>query len=341
MGDDVSGPIRLALVGCGRQMQQNLIPFLQRLPGQRVVACVDNDRVKAEQARAATGAAIRVSSVDELDLRAVDAAVLAVPPWESFQLTTSLVEQDIHCFVEKPAGPSTSALEKLADTVARGGRHVQVGFNFRYTEALQRLHELTAEARSGPSAVTIDFHSRHPSRPQWGVDTTAEAWIRHNGVHALDLARWFIPSPVTRLDAHAVPCGEHLLQLTVLMRHADHSVSTLRLSNQTKKFMIGVSVHTIDGSRFTASSLEQVTLDVDAGLPAGTILHRTSNLDHGWARSGFGPELAAFLAAVGRAEPYGLGEPSAADALAASELCETVMSRLGGGVLHGVTADAR
>jgi len=324
----MSGTLRLALVGCGRQMRKNLIPFVQRLPNQRVVACVDMDLACAEQAQAMTGAAICVSSVDDLDLRNVDAAILALPPLESFELTSCLVEQGISCFVEKPAGPSTSALEKLADTVRRSACHVQIGFNFRYTEVLRSLHQLTNEGRSNPSAVTIDFYSRHPSAPQWGVDSTAEAWIRHNGVHPLDLARWFVPAPVTRLDAHTVPCGPDRLMVTVVMQHADQSLTTLRMGNRTKKFMVGVSVQTADGSRFTAPSLEQVTLDVDAGTPAGTILHRTSNLDHGWSRSGFGPELAAFLEAARQPARNASDEPSVADALAASELCDAVVDQL-------------
>lgn len=324
----MSAPIRLALVGCGQQMQQNLVPFLHRLKAHRIVACVDGAPARAAQVQAATGAPRAVASVADLDLREVDAAVIAVPPLESEQLTRFFVEHGVDCFVEKPAGSSTAGLRELAEAVDRHGRQVQVGFNFRYAQVLAHLHELSAPGRSWPTAVTIDFHSRHPSAPQWGVDTTIEAWIRHNGVHALDLARWFNPASVVEIDARMVPVGADRLVATVVLQHDQGSVTMLRLGNITKKFMIGVTVQTADASRYSAPSLEQVVLDVDQGTPSGAVLHRTPNLDHGWARSGFGPELDAFLRLIALTPSSTESVvPSIRDALAASILCDQVLEQ--------------
>lgn len=328
--------LRIALVGCGRQMQQNLFPFLQRIRGQQVVACVDPDLSLAAEVQSLAPGAICVGSVDSLDLETVDAAVIAVPPEPSYRLTRHLVEHGIDCFVEKPAGPSTPALQDLDHVVRRSGRHVQVGFNFRYAETLQRLHELSRDARTTACSVTIDFYSRHPSAPQWGVDTTLEAWIRHNGVHALDLARWFVPSPVVQVDAHVIPGNADRFQVNLFLRHHDGSLSTLRMGNHVKRFLVGVTVQGMDGSRYIAPSLERVTLDLADGLPFGQELHATRNLDHGWTRSGFGPELEAFVDACrgtrsGQlANGFSQDAPSIADALAASALCDQTMDELHG-----------
>ncbi|WP_220499446.1 Gfo/Idh/MocA family protein [Microbispora sp. H10949] len=332
--------LRLALVGCGRQMRQNLLPFLQRIPGHRVVACVDPDRSLAAELASLAGGVVHAESVEALDLENVDAAVLAVPPEPSYVLTRYLVEHGVDCFVEKPAGPSTAALQDLDKVVHNTGRYVQVGFNFRYAETLQRLHELSRDVRATPCSVTIDFYSRHPSAPQWGVDTTLEAWIRHNGVHALDLARWFVPSPVVQVDAHAITGDADRFQGTVFLRHDDGSLSTLRMGNHVRRFLVGVTVQGMDGSRYSAPSLERVTLDLSEGLPFGQELHSTRNLDHGWTRSGFGPELEAFLDAC-RRKPAGhpvngngnghsptWEAPTVADALAASKLCDQTMDEL-------------
>jgi predicted dehydrogenase len=309
-------------------MQKNLVPFLQRIPGHRIVAAVDNNLARASEVQDVTGAATCVDTIENLDLASVDAAILALPPEPSFRVTSYLVERDIDCFVEKPAGPSTSALEKLADIVGRSGRRVQVGFNLRYAEVMQRLRELSGVGQPAPSAVSIDFFGERPASPQWGVDTTMEAWIRHNGVHAFDLARWFNPAPVTRLDAYAIPRGADLFLAVIAMRHADGSLSTLRIGNHIKRFLVSVSVHTADGSQFTAPSLEQVLLELDAGTPSGTVLHRQSNLDHGWGRSGFGPELAAFLRQARWEDVDPPLAPDVGDALAASILCDLVMREL-------------
>ena len=320
--------VRLALVGCGRQMEQNLLPFLQRLQGHRIVACVDDELRLARLMQARTGAAHAVPAVAELDLSTVDAAVLAVPPQPSSALTKYLVERGISCFVEKPAGESTAALADLGEVVRYADAQVQVGFNFRYAEALQQLHSFTSGIRATPSTVTINFFSRHPERPQWGVDSTLEAWIRHNGVHALDLSRWFLPAPVARIDVHAIQRDPNHFLATIFMRHSDGSLSVLRVGNHTKKFVVEVSVQGADGSTFTAPSLEQVVLELDAGTPSRALLHSTRNLDHGWARSGFGPELEAFLEGCRSPELGSSTRPSVWDALAASRLCDLVMEEL-------------
>ncbi|MGC5010874.1 Gfo/Idh/MocA family protein [Streptosporangium sp. DT93] len=328
-------PLRLALIGCGRQMQQNIFPFLQRIRGHRIVACVDPDLSMAAELRSLIGDVACVDSVDSLDLDTVDGALLAVPPEPSYRLTRQLVERGVDCFVEKPAGPSTTTLQDLDAVVRRSDRHVQVGFNFRYAETLQRLHELSADARRTPCSVTIDFYSRHPSVPQWGVDTTLEAWIRHNGVHALDLARWFTPSPVVGVNAHVIPGDSDRFQVNLVLRHHDGSLTTLRMGNHVKRFIVGVTVQGMDGSRYSAPSLERVTLELSDGVPFGQELHSTRNLDHGWGRSGFGPELEAFVVGC-RAKRAGQGHtlsgaqevPSVADALAASALCDLTMDEL-------------
>ncbi|WP_424531286.1 Gfo/Idh/MocA family protein [Sphaerisporangium viridialbum] len=342
----MTDPVRIALVGCGRQMRQNLFPFLQRVRGHQIVACVDPDLSLAAEIQAQTYGAVCAESVEGLDLSTVDAAVIAVPPEPSSLLTRHLAERGVDCFVEKPAGPSTPALEELDHAVRRSGRNVQVGFNFRYAETLARLHELTTATRATPCSVTIDFYSRHPSAPQWGVDTTLEAWIRHNGVHALDLARWFVPSPVVQVDAHAISGGPDRFQVVVILRHLDGSLSTLRMGNNLKRFLVSVSVQGTDGSRYSAPSLERVTWDLDAGTPLGQELHSTRNLDHGWARSGFGPELAFFIESCRRSVRSLDGVagdgvagaedgPGVGDALAASALCDRALEGLAAPAANG------
>jgi len=337
----VTDPIRLALVGCGRQMGQNLVPFLQRLEGHRIVACVDDVPTLARAMQARTGAAHAVADVRELDLDGVDAAVIAVPPQPSSMLTRYFVERGISCFVEKPGGESTAVLDALCQAEQQSAAHVQVGFNFRYAEALQQLHGLTHLTRATPSTVSIGFFSRHPETPQWGVDSTVEAWIRQNGVHAIDLARWFQPAAVSKIDVHLILRDPDHFFATILLRHADGSLSVLRVGNHVAKFVVEASVQGADGSVYTAPSLEQVLLEIDAGTPSRRLLHSTRNLDHGWARSGFGPELEAFLAACRSQGSGSPDRPSLVDALEASRICDRVMAELTAAADGNEAADDR
>ena len=83
-----------------------------------------------------------------------------------------------------------------------------------------------------------------------------------------------------------------------------------------------------DGTRVTMPSLERVVCEHDRGTPSGTVLHSMSNLDHGWGRSGFGPELEAFLRHCRGEQDPGETVPTLGDALAVAELCDRVMDDL-------------
>ncbi|MDV6013789.1 Gfo/Idh/MocA family oxidoreductase [Haloechinothrix sp. LS1_15] len=321
---------RLALIGCGKQMRKNLLPFLRRAESEaRAVVCVDPDTEQARRVQAVTGAPHRYTSVADLDLGSIDAAIVAVPPEPSADIAEKLVHKGIHCFVEKPAGPSTERLRQVAvaaEEVSADVR-VQVGFNFRYADAIRRLHEVSAAARAQPCSVEIEFFSRHPSAPQWKVPTAIESWIRQNGVHAFDLAQWFVASPIERVVAHELPGADPDRFMAIVgLYHANGSHTTLRVGNQTKRFVVNATVHAADGSVYTAQSLERVELVRDGGIPSGARLFAHKPLDHGWGRSGFGPELQEFLQAC--AGTSWKPTPGLRDALSASMLCDLALEDL-------------
>jgi myo-inositol 2-dehydrogenase/D-chiro-inositol 1-dehydrogenase len=322
---------RIALVGCGRQMKKNLLPFLRRIEGHEIAVCVDPDEALGREVQRKVEAPLWVPDIRDVAPGTIDAAVLALPPEPSYRVTSYLVETGTPCFVEKPAGPSSEALEVGRAQAREHGVWVQVGFNFRFAETVAYLHEVSAERRKQPFTLTLDFYSRHPSVPQWGCDTTMEAWLRHNGVHPLDLARWFVGAAVTDVTAHAIPTGHDTFHAVIVLRHENACVSILRLGNETRKFTIRVGLHCLDGTRYTMPSLERVKLAFDEGRPSGALLFTTRNLDHGWARSGFGPELRCFvesLRAAGDGGGAGASAPGLEDALRASELCDRILDGL-------------
>ncbi len=319
---------RIALIGCGRHMKKNIVPFLTRINTNRIVACIDQHEVQAVELGEFTGAQFCEKDIRNFDLTNIDAAITALPPEPSFHVANYLIQKGIPCFVEKPAGQSTAALEILCNEIKKYGTYAQVGFNFRYAEAVAKLYELTSDHRKEPNNVTIDFYSKHPSAPQWGCDSTMEAWIRHNGVHAFDMARWLNSTSVTSVKAHLISKDEDGFLISVLLQHENNSVSILRLGNLSSKFIIKVALHALDGSRFLMRSLESIRLDLDKGKPSDALLFNARNLDHGWARSGFGPELKQFIEHDTLIKAKGPNPPNLEDAFRGSQLCDRVLESL-------------
>lgn len=328
MSDEPNNLHRLALIGCGKQMNKNILPFLQRIQGHEIVACVDPQERAGRELQGIAGAGQWLPDVKDLKSGSVDAAILALLPEPSRDVTRHLVKDGVSCFVEKPAGPSTTALREMDQEARQLNAFVQVGFNFRFADAVSHLHQLTVDQRANPVNLTIDFYSKYPSGPQWGCGSAIEAWIRHNGVHAIDMARWFTGSPVTGVTAHVIPTGEHTFLGVLSLRHENSSLSILRVGNQTRKFIIGMGLHCLDGTRYSMPSLERVKLDLDCGAPSGATVFATRNLDHGWGRSGFGPELSSFMKRIGGGADVSADIPTLHDAAEASEICDRVLEKI-------------
>jgi predicted dehydrogenase len=320
--------IRLALVGCGRQMTTNLVPFIQRAHRGKIVACVDHDLAAARALGTRLGAR-SASGIDELLSLGVDGAVVAVPPEPSVDLVEQLVAAGTPVYVEKPAGHSTDALHQLSMKASKHGTYVQVGFNFRFAEAVDSLrrHQLQSTT-DDRSCVTIDFFSRHPSTPQWGCETTLESWIRHNGVHAIDLARYLNRSEVVDVTCHAMHVDQARFLCQAMFQHESGSVSLLRLGNDVSEFIFRIEIHDLEANVFHMPDLGRVRRDVDHGKTSGSTLYNARNLDHGWGRSGYGPALSHFLDRCQAMLPPDTRASTLRDAWADSSVCDQMLHRL-------------
>lgn len=316
--------LKIALVGCGKHMRTTLVPYLHQLDGYEVDVCVDIDENAARTLQRVTHARGIATSIEQVDTSRLDAAVLALPTHAAYLVAYYLIQQRVPCFVEKPPANTTAEIEALSQLADTMGVYVQVGFNFRFAEAVVAFHNYGKDYRDTPCTANIEFRSKHPSGPEWGIDDPVEAWLYHNGVHAIDLLLWTL-GDVRQVDAHILRNAEGKFTIVALIEHENTSVSTVKMGNLTNKFDIRVDLSTPDAGQFSMPHLGEVSMPVRDGKIAGEILYRTSNLDNGWSRAGYGPELQYFLENC----RYSISSfPSLTDALRASRLCDAIMSRV-------------
>jgi predicted dehydrogenase len=315
---------RIALVGCGKHMKNTLVRYLRQLDECDVEVCVDIDEAAAQTVQRLSRAHRCATRIEEIDVRVIDAAIIALPPAAAYQVTSYLIKQGVACFVEKPPASTSEEIETLVELAREREVHVQVGFNFRFAEALVALHAHIVDGIKDPCIATIEFRSEHPSGPEWGRDDPIAAWLYHNGVHALDLLLWLV-GDVQRVDAYIARMLAERFTLVTLMEHSNHSISTLRMGTLTDRFDLRAEISTSEGHQFYLSDLSEVVMPLHGGKVAGEVLYRARNLDHGWGRAGYGPELRYFL------DHYRDGKsssPSLLDALKASKLCDAIMRSL-------------
>lgn len=315
---------RLALVGCGRHMRNTLVSYLRQLEGYEVETCIDLDETAAMAVQQIVHANFWARNIDEIDRGNIEAAIIALPPEAAYQVTSRLIKKRIACFVEKPPASTTNEMKDLMQLAREMEVYVQIGFNFRFAEAISVLHTYVRDYRDTSCIANIDFRSKHPSGPEWELKDPVAAWLYHNGIHAIDLMLWTM-GEVHQVNAHITHTSEGKFTIIALLKHANNSISTLKMGTLTDKFDLRVMVYTTDACEFYLPNLGEVVMQRQKGRVGGEVIFNTNNLDSGWRRTGYGPELQYFLSNYNK---YEKSWPSLLDAIKASRLCDSIMDCL-------------
>ena len=168
----------------------------------RLVACADLDAARAtDLARRVPGAV--AEPVDRLLTRAdVDVVIVATTNESLAKVSVAALEAGKHVLVEKPAARTVAELDGIAQAAARAKRLVHVGFNHRYHPALQKARELVDAGSLGPM-MFIRGRYGHGGRVgydrEWRADPARSGGgeLIDQGVHLIDLSRWFLGDFVT------------------------------------------------------------------------------------------------------------------------------------------------
>lgn len=235
-----------------------------------------------------------------------------------------MIANRIPCFIEKPVAPSSSAIQELIQASESNSVFVQVGFNFRYAAAVKALKAYMEKDSKPPISLALEFRSKHPNGPEWGFKNPVEAWLRNNGIHAFDLVH-MLSGDTIRAAVDISRETEHRFIVAVLFAHRGGSHSLLRLGNLTGGFEFKIDLLTCDMDHLFLPHLGRLIVQQE-GKGSEQVLYRTPNLDDGWARGGYGPELETFFEGIKTGTKT--GSPSLVDALQASLLCDLVLQHL-------------
>jgi 1,5-anhydro-D-fructose reductase (1,5-anhydro-D-mannitol-forming) len=196
-----SSPIRIAVVGAGLIGTQRA-GAIRGIPDALLAATVDPLATPPEGMDAP-----HLSSVDELDPDAYDAAVISVPHHMAAGLAEGILRSGKPILIEKPlgiTGEQARELERLADEVDRPSF---VGYNYRYLPAISGLVTsiLAGEIGALRNLDLVLGHGGHPgSAAGWKLDPEQAGGgvLLDPGVHLLDLLLAIAPN-ATCVDIEA------------------------------------------------------------------------------------------------------------------------------------------
>ena len=186
--------IGVGIIGCGGIGKKRMT----NLAGAQVTACADIVRERAEMLAGMTPNASAYTDWQDV-IRRDDVQVVMVATTNNLlaEISCAALEHGKHVLVEKPAAQSVAELDRVITAAQKARRLVRVGFNHRYHPALCKARELFEAGALGP-LMFIRGRYGHGGRigyeKEWRADPAKSGGgeLMDQGVHLIDLARWFL-----------------------------------------------------------------------------------------------------------------------------------------------------
>jgi predicted dehydrogenase len=185
--------MRVAIVGCGLIGHKRA----RSLGDSKLVAVGDVNPARAQQlASQFPGCAAEADWHQTVARADVDAVLVATTNDGLAPITLAAVRQGKHVLVEKPAARSAAELAPVLAAARESGVVVKVGFNHRFHPAFQKAREIFDSGALGP-LLYVRGRYGHGGRPgydrEWRADPAIAGGgeLLDQGVHLIDLARWF------------------------------------------------------------------------------------------------------------------------------------------------------
>jgi predicted dehydrogenase len=195
--------LRYAIVGCGLIGKKRAAC----LPAGAVAICCDLDLARAEALAKQTGARAATDFHETVRDQEINAVIVSTINSALTEVARAAIEAGKAVLVEKPAGIGLAPVRELAAAAAARGVPVRVGFNHRYHPAFLAARAIVDSGELGP-LMFIRARYGHGGRVGYDREWRANPALSgggeliDQGVHLIDLARWFL-GDFTTVDGHA------------------------------------------------------------------------------------------------------------------------------------------
>lgn len=193
--------VRVVLSGIGGYGGHYLAALLDReqaeAHGVELVAAADPfaDRCNATADLRDRGVAVYHNSIEMLEGAEADLAVLACPIHEHCPQTLAALGGGLHVLCEKPLAPTLEDADRMAAAERECGRRVAIGYQWSFSQAVQRLK---ADILAGRFGRPLRMRTQ-VLWPRLGSYYARNDWAGHRS--APD-GRWVLDSPAANATAH-------------------------------------------------------------------------------------------------------------------------------------------
>jgi predicted dehydrogenase len=164
-------------------------------PRSELVAIADIDAPRASALAGELGC--RVAEDAGAAMAAAEIVIVSTIHRDLASIAAAAATHGCHVLVEKPGGTDVAQLGKAVEAAANAKVCLKVGYNHRFHPGIARAHSLSESGRVGDLRYVRCCYG-HGGRPgyerEWRGDAQLSGGgeLMDQGVHALDLFRWFL-----------------------------------------------------------------------------------------------------------------------------------------------------
>lgn len=201
----------IVLIGCGHIGCEHLADIYYR-PSIRIVAVVDHDADKAEQARRRYAAAYSGTDYRPFLARGdVDIVIIATNVDSHLSILRDCIQAGKHVLCEKPIAGNREQGAAFYQCVQSAPVQVSVAHILRYNESYRKLRALIRDGAIGRLKVVRMVQNHHSKDwPRYRRLLEDCSPILDCGVHYFDVLQWFSGSPIVQVSGIGAAVDEDL-----------------------------------------------------------------------------------------------------------------------------------
>jgi predicted dehydrogenase len=199
--------LRTGILGCGSFAHRHVQNLLRLEDQVEIVAFCDHHEHNLErysQAYPQINVTTFTDHHDMIDQADLDLLVVCLPPYAHSDQVEYAAAHHVHLLVEKPIALTSDQAWKMVAAAEQSGIKTQVGFMFRWGEAVERLKGMLDSGEAGrPGLMSARYFCNSLHAHWWRVREKSGGQLVEQVIHMVDLMRFLMGEPASVISRQA------------------------------------------------------------------------------------------------------------------------------------------
>tara|TARA_B100000315_G_C14579251_1_gene589590 strand:+ start:1148 stop:2158 length:1011 start_codon:yes stop_codon:yes gene_type:complete len=268
--------VRLGFIGCGVHATRDLFPNIPLIPEIELVATCDLKIELAKQNARLFGAKKYYSDFEEMLANEIlDAVAIVGPPKMHTEIGLACLGYGLHIFIEKPIAITLEDANKLAKAADKAGKFAQIGHFLRHSDGHQLAKKIIKSKKFGdPILINCKYFTCGPWEPrqEWGLSDLNWTYMIVQGIHLIDLTRYFM-GEIKSLNAKRYLSKTGHLSFSVVAQFESKALGLMSFTSLSPSWKSSVEIVGDEGSYIKVENATKLIYD------QATIEGNKSNFD--------------------------------------------------------------